>query len=73
MNFYLSALNKMVKKKHESPSVGIIICKAKNRTIVEFALQDVNKPISVATYTFTENLPKNIQQFFPQMMHLLKK
>jgi predicted nuclease of restriction endonuclease-like (RecB) superfamily len=73
MNFYLSALNKMVRKKHENPSIGIIICKSKNRTIVEFALQDVNKPIGVATYTFTESLPKNIQQFFPSNEVFIEK
>ena len=73
MNFYLSVLNKMVKKKHENPSIGIIICKSKNRTVVEFALQDVNKPIGVATYTFTENLPKNIQQFFPSNEVFIEK
>ena len=65
MNFYLSALNKLVKKPHENPSIGIIICKSKNRTVVEFALQDVNKPIGIATYTLNETLPKHIQQFFP--------
>ena len=73
MNFYLSALNSMVKKKHENPSIGIIICKSKNRTVVEFALQDVNKPIGVATYTFTDKLPKNIQQFFPSNEDFIEK
>jgi predicted nuclease of restriction endonuclease-like (RecB) superfamily len=65
MNFYLTALNRLVKKEHELPSIGIIICKSKKRTVVEFALQDVNKPIGVATYNLVEQLPVNIQQFFP--------
>ncbi len=65
MNFYLSALNKYHRKAHESPSIGIIICKNKHRTVVEFALQDVHKPIGVATYTFTDSLPKELSQFFP--------
>jgi predicted nuclease of restriction endonuclease-like (RecB) superfamily len=65
MNFYLSALNAYHKKPHENPSIGIIICKSKNRTIVEFALQDIQKPIGVATYTFNESLPKELAQFFP--------
>lgn len=73
MNFYLSALNAMVKKKHENPSIGIIICKSKNRTVVEFALQDVSKPIGVATYSFTETLPKDIQQFFPSNEAFIEK
>jgi len=65
MNFYLSTLNQTVKKQHEKPSIGIIICKSNSRTIVEFALQDINKPIGIATYNLVEKLPDNIQQFFP--------
>jgi predicted nuclease of restriction endonuclease-like (RecB) superfamily len=65
MNFYLSALNAYHRKPHENPSIGIIICKSKKRTIVEFALQDIQKPIGIATYTLTESLPKELAQFFP--------
>ena len=65
MNFYLSLLNKRVRKAHENPSIGIIICKDKNRTTVEFALQDINKPIGVATYSLTNQLPDDLSQFFP--------
>ncbi|PJA07019.1 MAG: DUF1016 domain-containing protein [Flavobacteriales bacterium CG_4_10_14_0_2_um_filter_35_18] len=73
MNFYLSALNRMVKKKHESPSIGIIICKSKDRTTVDFALQDVNKPIGIATYNLSKELPKNIQDYFPSNEELINK
>jgi predicted nuclease of restriction endonuclease-like (RecB) superfamily len=65
MNFYLSLLNERVKKPHENPSIGIIICKSKDRTTVEFALQDVNKPIGVATYSISEQLPVELKDFFP--------
>jgi predicted nuclease of restriction endonuclease-like (RecB) superfamily len=65
MNFYLSALNAYHRKSHENPSIGIIICKSKKRTIVEFALQDIQKPIGVATYTLTESLPQELAHFFP--------
>ena len=41
MNFYLSLLNERVRKPHEQPSIGIIICQSKQRTVVEFALRDV--------------------------------
>lgn len=65
MNFYLSALNAYHRKPHEAPSIGIVICKSKQRTVVEFALQDVSKPIGVATYSLTESLPPELAQFFP--------
>lgn len=73
MNFYLSALNDKVKKPHENHSIGIIICKSKNRTIVEFALKDVNKPIGIATYSLSQSLPKDIQQFFPTTEQLVER
>lgn len=73
MNFYLSTLNKLIKKDHENPSIGVIICKSKNRTTVEFALQDVNKPIGVATYTINKELPKNLSAFFPSNQEFVDK
>ena len=73
MNFYLSTLNKLVKKDHENPSIGVIICKSKNRTTVEFALQDINKPIGIATYTLNKELPKNISAFFPSSQEFVDK
>jgi predicted nuclease of restriction endonuclease-like (RecB) superfamily len=73
MNFYLSVLNKLVKKNHENPSIGVIICKSKNRTTVDFALQDINKPIGVATYTLNKELPKDIRAFFPSNQEFVDK
>lgn len=73
MNFYLSTLNKLVKKDHENPSIGVIICKSKNRTTVEFALQDINKPIGIATYTLKKELPKNLSDFFPSNQEFVDK
>lgn len=73
MNFYLSTLNKLVRKNHENPSIGVIICKSKNRTTVEFSLQDINKPIGIATYTLNKELPKNIRNFFPSNQEFIDK
>jgi predicted nuclease of restriction endonuclease-like (RecB) superfamily len=73
MNFYLSVLNDTVRKPHEQPSIGIIICQSKNRTVVEFALCDVNKPIGVATYTFSETLPSELRPFFPSNEELVRR
>jgi len=73
MNFYLSVLNERAKKPHENDSIGIIICKSKERTIVEFALRDVNKPIGVATYTLTPTLPLELRPFFPTTAELVQR
>ncbi|UYZ63390.1 PDDEXK nuclease domain-containing protein [Hymenobacter weizhouensis] len=73
MNFYLSLLNAQVRKPHEQPSIGIIICQSKQRTVVEFALRDINKPIGVATYTYTDTLPQELRPFFPSNEELVRR
>ncbi len=57
MQFYLSVLNDRVKLSGENPSIGIILCKTKNRTIVEYSLTSVKHPIGVASYRLTDKLP----------------
>ena len=65
MQFYLSVLNDKVKLKDENPSIGIILCKEKNKFIVEYALKDTKQPIGVAEYKITKRLPKDLQKYLP--------
>ncbi len=65
MQFYLAALDELVKEPDENPSIGIILCKEKNRTIVEYALRVTNKPIGVATYRMVRRLPKDLKGQLP--------
>jgi predicted nuclease of restriction endonuclease-like (RecB) superfamily len=65
MQFYLTALDNVVKEKTENPSIGIILCKEKKRTIVEYALKESNKPIAVANYRITSTLPKELRKELP--------
>lgn len=65
MQFYLSALDTLVKERTENPSIGIILCKEKNRTIVEYALKDSKNPIAVANYRITSTLPKELRNELP--------
>ncbi|MBL8023529.1 MAG: DUF1016 family protein [Elusimicrobia bacterium] len=74
MQFYLAALDGLVKEKNENPSIGIILCKEKRRTIVEYALKESHKPIAVAHYRVTSTLPKELRKELPgpdQIRHLL--
>ncbi len=73
MSFYLSLLDNQIKKAYENPSIGIIICKSKDQTTVEFALRDVNKSIGVATYSITKTLPQELSAFFPTSDELIKR
>lgn len=73
MAFYLSVLDHQKKKPHENPSIGIIICKSKDFTTVEFALKNTNKPIGVATYSFSQTLPTELKAFFPEPAELVRR
>ena len=66
VQFYLTALDRQVRQEDENPSIGIILCKEKSRTIVEYALHDANKPIGVATYEITRTLPKELKGQLPR-------
>jgi predicted nuclease of restriction endonuclease-like (RecB) superfamily len=72
MQFYLSVLNDTVREADENPSIGIIICKSKNRTIVEYALKDATKPIGIATYTIENSLPDDLLSLLPSAALLEK-
>ncbi len=65
MEFYLSVLNDTVKLAHENDAIGIIICKNKDRTVVEYSLKTATLPIGVATYNTSETLPETYQLFLP--------
>ncbi len=65
MQFYLSAINDRDRLDDENPAIGIIICKSKSRTVVEYALKDVNKPIGVSTYSIKKSLPKQFGKYLP--------
>ena len=65
MQFYLAVLDDTVKTEDENPSIGIIICKDKNRTVVEYALKESNTPIGVANYTISDKLPDDMKELLP--------
>jgi predicted nuclease of restriction endonuclease-like (RecB) superfamily len=72
MQFYLSVLDNTVKLPDENPSIGIILCKSKQRTIVEYALKDSNKPIGVATYQIVSQLPQELKNQLPDPEQIAK-
>ena len=65
MQFYLTVLDDKIKLPDENPSIGIIICKNKKRTKVEYALKASNTPIGVATYKFHKELPEEMRSLLP--------
>jgi predicted nuclease of restriction endonuclease-like (RecB) superfamily len=73
MEFYLSVLNDTVKLPHENPAIGIIICKNKDRTIVEYSLNTATLPIGVATYNTSNTLPEAYQALLPATTEIAQK
>lgn len=65
MQFYLAVLDDKVRLLDENPSIGIILCKSKQKTIVEYALKESNKPIGVSTYKIVSTLPQELKDQLP--------
>jgi len=73
MNFYLSAVDDILRHPEDRPSIGLILCKSQNRVIAEYALRDVSKPMGVATYRMTTALPAELQESLPSIEELEKE
>lgn len=72
LSFYLSVLDEYVKLESEMPSIGILLCKEANRTVVEFAVRDYSKPIGVATFKTQSDMPENMQKALPDIEDMRK-
>ncbi len=70
MNFYLSAVDDLLRHKDDQPSIGIILCKSKNKLIVEYSLRDTRKPIGVSGYKLTGSLPKKLKGKLPTIKEI---
>jgi len=73
MEFYLNILNDKFKLDNENDAIGIIICKEKNRTMVEYSLKSSNIPIGVASYKTTKELPKDYENLLPDKDEIIGK
>jgi len=71
MNFYLSAVDDLLRHSDDAPSIGLILCKSKtNKIIAEYALRDMNKPIGVSAYQIAQSLPDELQGRLPSIEQL---
>ncbi|MDE6642827.1 MAG: PDDEXK nuclease domain-containing protein [Muribaculaceae bacterium] len=69
---YLRILDDKVKKPHENPSIGIVLCKNANKDFVEYVIQDYAKPMGVATYRLSEDMPEKLREALPDVEELKK-
>lgn len=65
LGFYLTAVDAQLKSKQDAATIGLLLCKTKNRVVAEYALRDSNKPIGIAEYQLVESLPKELQTSLP--------
>ncbi|HUB60984.1 MAG TPA: PDDEXK nuclease domain-containing protein [Puia sp.] len=72
LNFYLNVLDDKIKLPHENPSIGIVLCKEKTNTIVEFSIRNIDKAMGVATYRTTKEVPKEMKGILPDTAELVK-
>ena len=73
MQLYLTALDEQVRLPDENASIGIIICKSKDKTFVEYALKQSIAPIGVATYQLSSALPENMRELLPAPEEIVKR
>ena len=72
LSTYLSALDSYVRKPHENPSIGILLCRDMNQSFVEFAIRDYDKPMGVAVYRATKDIPERLRNALPDIEELKK-
>ncbi len=70
LNFYLKAVDEQMRHPQDEPTIGILLCKHRDKTVVEYALSDVHKPIGVSEYQLTQALPEDLKSSLPSIAAL---
>jgi len=70
MNFYLSVVDDLLKAPEDAPSIGLILCKTKNRLRAEYALRDMAKPIGISSFEIAQALPADLRPSLPSVEEL---
>jgi predicted nuclease of restriction endonuclease-like (RecB) superfamily len=67
LGFYLTAVDRQLKSEHDSPTIGLLLCKSKNKVVAEYALGNKNQPMGIAEYQLLESLPEPLQTNLPSI------
>ena len=73
LNFYLSAVDDILKTENDNPSIGILLCKEKNKVKAEYALKDINKPIGISEYELIKSIPEDLKSNLPTIEEIEKE
>ncbi|WP_319580754.1 PDDEXK nuclease domain-containing protein [uncultured Methanospirillum sp.] len=72
LNFYLSAVDDLIRQDGDNPTIGLLLCREKNRAIAEYALRDIQKPIGVSEYQLTRALSEDLKERLPSVEEIEK-
>ena len=70
LNFYINTVDEQIKSQEHKPTIGVLLCKTPNQTVVKYALKGIKTPIGVADYEFAKALPKNLKSELPSIEEL---
>lgn len=70
INFYVNVIDDKLRRQHDNPTIGIILCRSKNKAVVEYALRGMSQPISVSTYRTTAAIPDEFKAKLPSIEDL---
>ena len=73
LNFYLSAVDDILRHEHDNPSIGILLCKERDKLTAEYALRDINKPIGVSEYKLSDFVPQELADTLPSAKDIEKR
>ncbi|MBF0485310.1 MAG: DUF1016 family protein [Candidatus Omnitrophica bacterium] len=73
LNFYIKAVDSQLRKEGDQPTIGILLCKNRDKMVAEYALSDIHKPIGVSEYKLTHALPKTLKSSFPTIKEIEKE
>lgn len=73
LNFYIKAVDEQLREEEEQPTIGILLCKGKDKLVAEYALSDIHKPMGFSEYQLTQSLPDDLQTSLPTVEEIEKE
>ncbi len=73
LNFYIKAVDTQLRKDGDQPTIGLLLCKNKDKLVAEYALSDIHKPIGVSEYKLSHSLPKKLKSSLPTIEEIEKE
>jgi predicted nuclease of restriction endonuclease-like (RecB) superfamily len=67
LNFYIKAIDQQLRQENDNPTIGILLCKGKDKVVAEYALSDIHKPMGVSEYELTQALPEELKSSLPSI------